>query len=149
MRCRRVRGRRQDVRGRFGSEGEWVPFVNEAEDGYDTIRWAADQPWSNGRVGIYGSSYHGVTTLQAVIAEPPHLEAALAYLTGANYHDGWVYSDGAFELGFNVWWILYLATDTVTRLDRSEAEREAQLDRLMELTANPETAASERPLSGM
>lgn len=53
-------------------------------------------------------------------------EAVLAYLTGANYHDGWVYSDGAFELGFNVWWILYLATDTVTRLNRSGTRESTQ-----------------------
>jgi putative CocE/NonD family hydrolase len=137
----------QDVRGRFESGGEWVPFVNEAADGYDTVEWAADQPWSNGRVGIYGSSYHGVTVLQTVVADPPHLEAALPYLTGANYHDGWVYSDGAFELGFNVWWCLYLATDTVTRLDLPEADRDRHLERLLELTADPEGVAAERPLA--
>ncbi|MEF8777843.1 MAG: CocE/NonD family hydrolase [Natronomonas sp.] len=137
----------QDTRGRFESEGEWIPFVNEADDGYDTVEWAADRPWSNGRVGIYGASYHGVTALQAVTADPPHLEAALAYLTGANYHDGWVYSDGAFELGFNLWWTQYLATDTVTRLDLPEADRDAELDRLLELTADPESVAAERPLA--
>ncbi len=137
----------QDARGRFASEGEWVPFVNEAADGYDTVEWAADQPWSNGRVGIYGSSYHGVTALQTVAADPPHLEAALAYLTGANYHDGWVYSDGAFELGFNVWWLLYLAADTATRLDLPEDEREARLEEIVEMTGDAEHVAAELPLT--
>src|SRR5262245_41669 len=47
----------QDVRGRGRSEGEFTPFVHEAEDGYDTVEWAASLPNSNGRVGMYGFSY--------------------------------------------------------------------------------------------
>lgn len=137
----------QDPRGRFKSGGDWVPFVNEAEDGYDTVEWAADQPWSNGQVGIYGSSYHGVTALQAVAADPPHLEAAFAYLTGANYHEGWIYSGGAFELGFNQWWVLYLAMDTITRLDVSEEERAEQLETLLDLTEDPAAIVEELPVA--
>ena len=41
----------QDVRGRATSDGVFYPFLNEAEDGYDTIEWAAAQPWSTGKVG--------------------------------------------------------------------------------------------------
>ena len=51
----------QDVRGRFGSEGEWNPSVHEFEDGYDTVEWAATLPGSNGDVGMYGASYFGMT----------------------------------------------------------------------------------------
>src|ERR1700683_1951366 len=36
----------QDVRGRFKSDGDFVPFANEAADGYDTVEWAAKQDWS-------------------------------------------------------------------------------------------------------
>ena len=64
----------QDCRGCFASEGVMTPYTQEADDGYDTIEWAAQQPWSNGRVGIYGSSYMGITCLQATLAAPPHLE---------------------------------------------------------------------------
>ena len=46
----------QDVRGRYESEGKWEPFRDEAKDGYETIEWAATQPWSNGKVGTYGCS---------------------------------------------------------------------------------------------
>ena len=106
----------QDCRGRFASDGEWVPFYVEGEDGYDSVEWCAQQPWSNGKVGMYGSSYMGVTTWQAVTAAPPHLEAAFVRLTGTNYHDGWVYSGGAFELGFNLRYALSLAWDKVSRL---------------------------------
>ena len=35
----------QDVRGRFASDGEFFPYINEGHDGYDTIEWAAHQPW--------------------------------------------------------------------------------------------------------
>ncbi len=105
----------QDVRGRAASEGAWVPFVHESDDGYDTVEWAAAQPWSDGNVGIFGSSYLGVTSVQCLVAAPPHLKAAVAYLTGANQHEGWTYSGGAFELGFNLWWTSFLAWDTWAR----------------------------------
>ena len=47
----------QDVRGRHSSGGEFVPFVDEMSDGHDSVEWVAGQPWCNGRVGMYGSSY--------------------------------------------------------------------------------------------
>jgi putative CocE/NonD family hydrolase len=46
----------QDMRGRWGSDGRFDPLVNEGPDGADTVAWAAEQPWSNGRVGMYGFS---------------------------------------------------------------------------------------------
>src|SRR5699024_1004318 len=44
----------QDVRGKFRSEGEQLLFVHEAHDGYDTIEWITHQPWSNGKVAMWG-----------------------------------------------------------------------------------------------
>jgi predicted acyl esterase len=49
----------QDVRGRYASDGHFDPYRQEGRDGYDTIEWAASQPWSDGRVGTYGLSYPG------------------------------------------------------------------------------------------
>jgi putative CocE/NonD family hydrolase len=46
----------QDTRGRFGSDGDWVPWKHEREDGYDTVEWAASLPWCDGRVGMFGGS---------------------------------------------------------------------------------------------
>jgi putative CocE/NonD family hydrolase len=46
----------QDCRGRFASEGEFTPLVNDAEDGADTVTWLARQPWSTGLVGTFGGS---------------------------------------------------------------------------------------------
>ena len=53
----------QDVRGRYDSEGEWSPFVHEAQDGYDAQEWCGTQPWSTGKVGTSGGSYVGLTQL--------------------------------------------------------------------------------------
>src|SRR4028118_1031277 len=54
----------QDVRGRYASEGEFVPFVNEYEDGYDTVEWAAGLPGSDGRGGVVGPSCFGGSASQ-------------------------------------------------------------------------------------
>ncbi|RBM18920.1 hypothetical protein DI005_17780 [Prauserella sp. PE36] len=56
----------QDRRGKFRSEGDTVPWVNEALDGYDTIEWIVNQPWANGRVGTTGLSYVGYTQWAAL-----------------------------------------------------------------------------------
>ena len=62
-------GLNQDTRGRYRSGGSFDPFQQEGPDGYDSVEWAATQPWSNGRVGIFGSSYTGATALQATITD--------------------------------------------------------------------------------
>ena len=79
----------QDVRGRFRSEGEPVAFVNEVPDGYDTIEWIAQQPWSNGDVGMWGDSYYGFTQWAAVASRHPALKAIVPRVTFADL-DGWL-----------------------------------------------------------
>ena len=64
-----------DVRGKFRSEGEVNAFVHEIDDGYDTIDWVSRQPWSNGRVGMWGDSYYGFTQWTAVASGHPALKA--------------------------------------------------------------------------
>jgi len=64
------------VRGKGRSQGFYAAYVNDIEDGYDTVEWAARQPWSNGKVGITGASALGVTSNAAAMAAPPHLKAA-------------------------------------------------------------------------
>jgi putative CocE/NonD family hydrolase len=106
----------QDARGRWASEGDFYAFVNEAVDGYDTVEWCAAQPWSTGKIGTFGGSYVGLTQWQAALTRPPHLAAIVPVITASNYHEGWVYQGGAFELGFNLSWTLNtLATNTLKR----------------------------------
>jgi putative CocE/NonD family hydrolase len=105
----------QDVRGRYGSEGDWYPFKYESQDGYDTVEWAAALPYSNGKVGMFGGSYVGATQYLAAIAKPPHLAGICPNYTAANYHDGWTYQGGAFEQWFNESWTTGLAENTMSR----------------------------------
>jgi hypothetical protein len=105
----------QDVRGRYSSEGEWYPFKNEPNDGYDSVEWAAALPYSNGKVGMWGGSYVGATQVLAAIAHPPHLAGICPVVTASNYHDNWTYQGGAFEQWFNESWTSGLAQDTLNR----------------------------------
>ncbi|HEV2382962.1 MAG TPA: CocE/NonD family hydrolase [Terriglobia bacterium] len=126
----------QDVRGRYNSEGEWYPFKHESEDGHDTVEWAAQLPYSNGKVGMFGGSYVGATQMLTAIAHPPHLAGIFPVVTASNYHDGWTYQGGAFEQWFNESWTSGLALDTYRRqMDASVNAR--QYDNVLPLNAYP------------
>ncbi len=105
----------QDCRGRFTSEGEWYPFKYESQDGYDAVEWAAALPYANGKVGLVGMSYVGVTQMLAAIGAPPHLAGILPMITGSNYHENWTYQGGALAQSFDQGWTTYFATDTLNR----------------------------------
>ncbi len=95
-----------DCRGRFASDGVFTCFVDEGRDGYDTIEWAARQPWADGQVGMFGASYVGATQWLAAIETPPSLKVMVPSITASDYHDGWTYQGGAFSLFFNVSWVM-------------------------------------------
>ena len=59
----------QDVRGRYASDGDFLPYQQEGTDGYDTIEWAARQPWSSGDVGTFGLSYPGAVQWLAAVEQ--------------------------------------------------------------------------------
>src|SRR5262245_60105124 len=96
----------QDVRGRFRSEGEWAPFRNEAQDGYDTVEWAARLPGADGKVGMYGLSYLGFTQWMAAKEAPPSLKAIVPTVTWDNVRNGVSFRGGALELGTLANWHL-------------------------------------------
>jgi len=62
-----------DVRGRGNSGGEFEPFVNEGQDGYDVVEWLAKQPYCNGKVSMWGGSYAGFDQWTVLKEFPPHL----------------------------------------------------------------------------
>ncbi|MFW7348371.1 MAG: CocE/NonD family hydrolase [Pigmentiphaga sp.] len=66
-----------DPRGAWMSEGEATFWGTEQEglDAYDVIEWFAQQPWSNGKVGMSGVSYFTIIQWRAAAARPPHLAA--------------------------------------------------------------------------
>lgn len=125
----------QDVRGRYRSGGTFDTFVNEAHDGYDTVEWIAEQPWSNGKVGMIGGSYVGATQWLAASEKPPHLTAIFPRITASDYHEGWTYQGGVFQLGFNVSWGIRLAAANAKHLGEDlglSDERVAQLARTVD-----------------
>lgn len=65
----------QNLRGIQSSEGKWSSFTAEAQDGYDTVEWIAAQPWSNGKVAVFGSSGSGIAGYLALASGAPHLAA--------------------------------------------------------------------------
>jgi uncharacterized protein len=93
-----------DVRGRYESEGKWEPFRTEAKDGYDTIEWAAKQPWSNGKVATQGGSYLGHVQWRAGGEQPPSLVAMFPALASSNIYRDWITLNGAWRLSFNYGW---------------------------------------------
>ncbi|WP_438453141.1 CocE/NonD family hydrolase [Streptomyces asiaticus] len=64
-----------DHRGRGGSEGAFDPFVDDEQDGVDTVAWVADQEWCDGRVVMVGTSYEGVAQWMTAAGHPPALRA--------------------------------------------------------------------------
>ena len=96
----------QDLRGRYASEGEFTKYsIYDAPDGYDTIEWLAKQPYSNGRVGMFGTSYAAHSQADAAKLNPPALKAMLMNEGGmANAWDHAVRHGGAFELGRELTW---------------------------------------------
>jgi len=92
----------EDVRGRYDSDGEFRPYQNEGRDGYDTIEWAAKQPWSNGNVGTFGLSYPGAVQWLAAVESPPHLKAmvpAMTFSTPQNFF----YAYGTWDMSWIEW----------------------------------------------
>jgi len=73
----------QDTRGRFTSEGEFMPGAPEGPDGYDTIESVAAEKWCDGNVGMFGGSYLARNQWQAAIENPPHLKAIAPQIAAA------------------------------------------------------------------
>lgn len=94
----------QDCRGRYASEGVFVKYVSEAEDGWDTVCWLKDQPWCNGRIGTFGLSYGA--HVQAALASlgPPDLAAMFLDSGGfSSAFESGIRQGGAFELKQATW----------------------------------------------
>ena len=94
----------QDCRGRYDSEGEFVKYLSEGADGFDTCRWLVAQPWSDGRIGTMGLSYAAHTQGALACLNPPGLKAMVLDCGGfANAYQDGIRQGGAFELKQVTW----------------------------------------------
>ncbi len=111
----------QDVRGRGTSEGKFELFVNEIADGLDTINWVSQLPGSNGKVGMYGFSYQGMTQLYTALHQHPCLKAIAPAMLGYDLYSDWAYENQAFCLQANLGWAIQLAAETARLQGDEEA----------------------------
>jgi putative CocE/NonD family hydrolase len=93
------------VRGTGCSGGDFDLFSwQSALDGRELIEWIAQQPWSNGRVGIMGHSYGGITGFMVAATQPPHLTAVSVSGLIDDIYRGIVYPGGVSNYGFPLLW---------------------------------------------
>src|ERR1700737_2271586 len=96
----------QDVRGRFAAEGDYETYLAEADDGYDTVQWAAGEHWSDGNVGMFGISYMAQCQLLAASKQPPALKAIAPIESPNSTMGGDRYRGGALSLGVLASWAM-------------------------------------------
>lgn len=111
----------QNVRGRGDSEGEFYPFRHEARDGAETIAAIRMRPECNGKVGMYGFSYQGMTQLLAAAERPEGLVCIAPAQTAHDLYRGWFYENGAFKLASALGWGLQMLKADARRLGLREA----------------------------
>ncbi len=132
----------QDVRGRGDSDGEFYPFRHEGADGAETIAWLRTRPESNGRIGMYGFSYQGMTQLLAAAEQPEGLLCISPGMTAGDLYHGWFYHGGALRLASTLGWGLQLLKVDARRKKLREAS-----DRLEQAWAQLASQTSVLPLS--
>jgi len=103
----------QDHRGLYASEGVFTKYIGEGMDGYDTIEYLADQLYSDGQVGMWGTSYSAHSQANAAKLKPPHLSTMVLNMGGMS--NGWdhkVRNHGAFENQQLTWAFRQLAVES-------------------------------------
>lgn len=96
----------QDTRGRFGSEGIWHMMTDDGRDGVDCAAWIAAQPWSDGKIGMLGTSYVGGTQHAMALEKTPQLSTVIPVDAVSNPGRQSMRNAGAFEMRFWNWIML-------------------------------------------
>jgi uncharacterized protein len=96
----------QNIRGRYKSEGKFLKVQPaDASDGYDVIEWLAKQPYSNGIVGMWGTSFAAHMQAGAAQLHPPALRTLVINMGGmSNAWDHGVRFRGTYEMGRQLTW---------------------------------------------
>jgi putative CocE/NonD family hydrolase len=132
---------RQDVRGRFTSDGDFEPNHQENADGYDAVQWAASLPYCDGTVGMWGRSYHAETQWRAALERPPALRSIVPGVSAAHsWTNGGQIRGGVHEVGTRYGWVhTNILPDLLLRRHRGDP---AALRRVMDRYATDLAAAS-------
>ena len=93
----------QDTRGRYESEGVWHFLTDDGRDGTDAAEWLSRQPWSNGKIGMIGTSYVGGTQHAMALEKVPQLETVIPVDAVSNMGFQGMRNAGAFEMRFWNW----------------------------------------------
>jgi putative CocE/NonD family hydrolase len=95
-----------DVRGTGSSEGQWQSFDDrEQRDGFEVTQWAASEPWSDGKVGLFGPSYMGLNQILTAAQHPKGLKAIFPVVPMADGYRDITYSGGEINTGFIPLWL--------------------------------------------
>ena len=111
----------QDTRGRYKSEGVWHMLNDDGRDGYDTCEWIGRQAWSNGRIGMYGTSYEGGTQHAIALEKAPHLTTIIPVDAMSNLGYASMRNGGAFEMRFWNWIFRFAANGSRQSRDPATA----------------------------
>ncbi|MGH2542206.1 MAG: CocE/NonD family hydrolase, partial [Ardenticatenaceae bacterium] len=115
-----------------------------------SIEWLARQPWCAGKVGTFGVSYVGATQWLAAKSKPSSLVAIAPGVTASDYHEGWAWQGGAFELGFNLSWAIgALTSANWANLSKRLNLTQGQLDQLIKVKDDLNTSYSNLPMHDM
>ncbi len=136
----------QSVRGTFGSGGDFVPMVHEADDAVDTVAWLRRQPWFTGTFATLGLSYLGYTQWALLADPPPELAAAVISVGPHDLHQS-SWGRGAFALNDFLGWSDMVANQETSALGRVAFQLRAQR-RLKTATAQVPLGESGRALLG-
>jgi putative CocE/NonD family hydrolase len=112
----------QDTRGRYKSDGVWHWLTDDGPDGVDTARWIADQPWSNGKIGMIGTSYVGGTQHALAMEGSPYLKSVIPVDAVCNMGYASMRNGGAFEQRFWNWIMLNAGRGSRAARDPKTAE---------------------------
>lgn len=123
----------QDARGRYASGGNWESFVrfqtHDAEDGFDTVEWAAKLPKCNGKVGTFGASYNAFLQWRLAALKPPSLKAMAAFSIPAKHND--LEGPGTIRPGRRMhWWVTSMSPNMRLRAGRDGITSKAEMRKL-------------------
>jgi putative CocE/NonD family hydrolase len=136
----------QDCRGTGASEGEYHQFINDAEDGYDTVEWVAAQPWCDGNVGMYGLSYLGATQMLAAIMHPPHLKAICPAQVSHSLRGMPMWENGVFLLQLSLMWLNSMIASELAKGDMPPEKLKSLRKRALHIVTHPEESHRFLPL---